>query len=52
MAKVHKNVKLLWVNSDEAFDIVDKFDVTQVPSLVIVHPHKAQADKIENPSTE
>jgi hypothetical protein len=31
---------------------VDKFDINQVPSLAIVHPHKLNPEILQNPSPE
>ena len=52
IAKNYKEVKLAWVNSDECNEIVDKFDIEQVPSLAVIHPDKANADIVVNPSPE
>jgi thioredoxin-like negative regulator of GroEL len=44
LAKVHKELKFTWCNSDEATDLVDKFDINAVPTLAVFHPHKQQPD--------
>ena len=65
MSKVYKEVKFSWVssiidfnylllqcNSDESQDLIEKFDINAVPTLALIHPHKAQPELIENPSPE
>jgi len=52
MAKIYKHLVFAWVNSDEAQDLVDKLDVSEVPALVVVHPHKLTPDLLKNPLPE
>eukprot|EP00347_Sterkiella_histriomuscorum_P021830 403332619 len=52
MTKVYKNVKFAWCNSDEAQDLVDKFDINEVPTLALIHPHKINPELVQNPSPD
>ena len=52
MAKVYSKIKFTWCNSDEASELVEKFDINQVPTIALFHPHKLQPELIENPSPE
>lgn len=52
MTKVNTNVKFAHCNSDEATDIVDKYDVNEVPTLAFIHPFKNEPEIVENPSPE
>lgn len=52
MAKVYNKIKFTWCNSDEASELVEKFDINQVPTIALFHPHKLAPELIENPSPE
>lgn len=52
MSKVYSKIRCGWVNADEASDLVEKLDVSQVPTLALYHPHKAAPEIVENPSPE
>jgi thioredoxin-like negative regulator of GroEL len=34
------NIKFYWVDCDSSEDLIDHFEVDEVPSLILVHPHK------------
>jgi hypothetical protein len=40
MPGVYSSVKMFWADCDVAQDLVDHFEVDQVPSLAIILPHK------------
>ncbi|CDW76674.1 monothiol glutaredoxin-s17-like [Stylonychia lemnae] len=52
MIKVYKEVRFTWCNSDECQDLIDKFNVNEVPTLALIHPHKMNPEVIQNPSPD
>ena len=40
MPSNYPRVKLLFFDCDQVPDLVDKFEVDQVPAVVLLHPHK------------
>jgi thiol-disulfide isomerase/thioredoxin len=52
MASSYPNVRFAWCDSDQAEDLVDKFNVDEVPTVAVIHPHKLNADILDNPSPD
>jgi hypothetical protein len=50
MPNTYTNLKFAWCDSDTATEIVDKLNVNEVPSIAMFHPHKLNAEILENPS--
>ena len=46
MPSVYSAVKFFWVDCDQSSDVVDHFEVDQVPSLAIIQPHKNSVEKV------
>ncbi len=46
------NIVLIQCNSDEASELVEKFDINEVPTLALFHPHKVMPEILSNPNPE
>jgi len=52
MPSVYKKVKFFWLDCDSSSDLIDVFNVDQVPAVVIVHPHKINVEIVNEVSPE
>lgn len=42
--KVYKNIRVAYIDCDEADDLVDELDVDTVQTLVIIHPDGSEKE--------
>ena len=52
MAKNVKAISFCWVDCEQAEELQDAFSVETVPSLVLLHPHKTDHEKLDCPTPE
>jgi hypothetical protein len=52
MPASYPSVKLFWIDCDQVADLVDQFEVDQIPALVLVHPHKTKYEIIQDLTPE
>ena len=40
LAKLNQKIRLAWADADELSDLIEKHEISQVPSILAFHPHK------------
>lgn len=52
MVKIYKHLVFTWIDCDKFVELVEKYEVDTVPTVLVFHPHKQDVDKIINPSPD